>query len=58
MDNLHAVELIKSLLFVVEGSDEIYGLLDMMDGHYSGSPDMIDINKLIKEAKLFLKENG
>lgn len=55
MDNLqNAVEIIKSLIFVIEGSDDTYGLIDRQDAYYINSHDMIDIDKLLKEAKSFL----
>lgn len=47
-------EIIRSLMFVIEGSDEIYGLIDRPDIHYTSSTDMIDVDKLFKEAKSFL----
>lgn len=58
MDNLqNAVELITTFLFVVEGSDEIHGLIDRQDVYHTSSTDMIDVDKLLREAKLFLMEN-
>lgn len=49
-------EIIKSFILIVEGTEEEYGLLDMMDGYYLDSSYIVGIENLIKEAKLFLEE--
>jgi len=51
-------EIIKSLISVIEGTEEEYGLVDMMDNYYSDSYYIADIENLVKEAKLFLAVNG
>ena len=50
-------EIIKSFISIVEGTEEEYGLIDMLDGCYYDSSYIVDIENLIKEAKLFLEEN-
>lgn len=49
-------EIIKALISVIEGTEENVGLLDTIDYYYYGDSDIANINKLIKEAKLFLTE--
>lgn len=55
-DQAKAEEIIRSLISVIEGTEE-YGLIDMLDGYYYGSSAIVDIENLVKEAKLFLMEN-
>lgn len=50
-------EIIKALVLAIEGTEVEYGLLDMMDGYYSDSPGIVNIENLIEEAKLFLVAN-
>lgn len=56
-DQAKAEEIIRSLISVIEGTEEEYGLIDMLDGYYYGSSAIVDIENLVKEAKLFLMEN-
>lgn len=50
-------EIIKSLIGLIEGTEENYGLIRMLDGYYNDCLEDIGCYKILKEAKLFIGEN-